>query len=72
MKVITANFVTCAVKECKTSPASFPLRFQDAELVQQEIEFQPEFIRNIVPRIDWEALRTTASQVKQIQTNRAS
>ena len=63
MKVITANFVTCAVKECKTSPASFPLHFHDAELEQQELEFQPEFIRNIVPRIDWEALRATANEV---------
>ncbi|KAJ5860610.1 AdoMet-dependent tRNA methyltransferase complex subunit, partial [Penicillium soppii] len=57
MKVITANFVTCAVKDCKTSPASFPLHFHDAELEQQELEFQPDFIRNIIPRIDWEALR---------------
>lgn len=63
MKVITANFVTCAVKECKTSPASYPLHFHDAELEQQEQEFQPEFIRNIVPRIDWDALRTTANEV---------
>ncbi|CAG8918016.1 unnamed protein product [Penicillium salamii] len=63
MKVITANFVTCAVKECKTSPASFPLHFHDAELEQQELEFQPEFIRNVIPRIDWEALRATANEL---------
>lgn len=63
MKVITANFVTCAVKECKTSPASFPLHFQDAELEQQELDFQPEFIRNILPRIDWVALRTISNEV---------
>ncbi|KAJ5468681.1 hypothetical protein N7475_006433 [Penicillium sp. IBT 31633x] len=62
MKVITANFVTCAVKECKTSPASFPLHFQDAELEQQELELQPEFIRNILPRLDWQALRATANE----------
>ncbi|OQD82781.1 hypothetical protein PENANT_c020G03322 [Penicillium antarcticum] len=63
MKVITANFVTCAVKECKTSPESYPLHFHDAELEQQEQEFQPEFIRNIVPRIDWDALRTTSNEL---------
>ena len=63
MKVITANFVTCAVKECKASPASFPLHFHDAELELQELEFQPEFIRNVIPRIDWEGLRVTASEV---------
>lgn len=63
MKVITANFVTCAVKECKTSPTSFPLHFHDAELEQTELDFQPEFIRNILPRIDWQGLRVTASEV---------
>ncbi|KAJ5130175.1 uncharacterized protein N7515_006214 [Penicillium bovifimosum] len=63
MKVLTANFVTCAVKDCKTSPASFPLHFHDAELEQEELEFQPEFIRNILPRIDWPALCTTANEL---------
>lgn len=63
MKVITANFVTCSVKECKTSPNAFPLHFHDAELEMQELDFQPEFIRNVIPRIDWEALRVTANEV---------
>ncbi|KAJ5818285.1 AdoMet-dependent tRNA methyltransferase complex subunit [Penicillium riverlandense] len=63
MKVITANFVTCAVKECKTAQTSFPLHFHDAELEQQELDFQPEFIRNILPRVDWEALRVTANEL---------
>ena len=63
MKVLTANFVTCAVKSCKSSAASFPLHFRDAELEQQELEFQPTFIRNVLPRVDWDALRTTATEV---------
>lgn len=63
MKIVTANFVTCAVKSCKTSAASFPLHFQDAELEQQDIEFRPSFVRNLLPRIDWDALKTTAAEV---------
>ncbi|KAL2215680.1 hypothetical protein M432DRAFT_626416 [Thermoascus aurantiacus ATCC 26904] len=63
MKVITVNFITCAVKSCKTSPSSFPLHFRDAELEQQELNFQPEFIRNVLPRIDWDGLRITASEL---------
>jgi len=65
MKVITVNFITCAVKSCKTSPSSFPLHFRDAELEQQELNFQPEFIRNVLPRIDWDGLRITASEVSR-------
>jgi hypothetical protein len=68
MKVITANFVTCAVKECKTSAASFPLHFHDAELEQQELDFQPEFIRNVLPRVDWDSLRITANEVGHYHT----
>ena len=64
MKIITANFVTCAVKDCKTSPASFPLHFHDAELEQTELDFQPEFIRNVLPRVDWDSLRVTATEVR--------
>lgn len=65
MKVITANFMTCAVKGCKASPASFPLHFCDAELELQELDFEAEFIRNIIPRIDWDGLRVTANEVSK-------
>ena len=66
MKVLTSNFTACAVKACKTSSASFPLHFRNAELELQELDFQPEFIRNILPRIDWNALQMTANEVARI------
>jgi multifunctional methyltransferase subunit TRM112 len=62
MKVLTLNFLTCAVKSCKTSAASFPLHPKDAELVQDEIEINPKLLVNILPRIDWVALGVTASE----------
>ncbi|KAI9892817.1 MAG: hypothetical protein M1814_000976 [Vezdaea aestivalis] len=63
MKILTANFLTCAVKACKSSPDSFPLHFRDAELVKQEIDYNPAFLRNLMPRIDWDALKTTAGEL---------
>ncbi|KAI9704219.1 MAG: type I protein arginine N-methyltransferase Rmt1 [Candelina mexicana] len=63
MKILTVNFLTCAIKSCKSSPASFPLHFKDAELEQQQIAFNPKFIQNILPRIDWEGLKTTAAEL---------
>lgn len=65
MKVITANFMTCAVKSCKTSSASFPLHFRDAELELQELDFEADFIRNIIPRVDWDGLQVTANEVSR-------
>ncbi|RVX68835.1 hypothetical protein B0A52_07490 [Exophiala mesophila] len=63
MKLLTTNFLTCAVKTCKTSPESYPLHFRDATLQKTEIEFNPLFMRNILPRVNWEALKTTAQEL---------
>jgi multifunctional methyltransferase subunit TRM112 len=63
MKILTTNFLTCAVKSCKSSPASFPLHFKDAVLERTEIAFNPLFMTNILPRLNWDALRTTAMEL---------
>ena len=63
MKILTVNFLTCAVRACKTSPLSFPLHFQDAELEQSDMEYNVSFLWNVLPRIDWEALKVTAKEV---------
>lgn len=64
MKLLTLNFLTCARKACKSSPAAFPLHPRDAELEVVETDLNPPFIRNILPRLEWEALRTLASEVR--------
>lgn len=55
--------MTCAVKACKSSSNSYPLHPKDAELVQDDIEVNPQLLINLMPRIDWPALSTTASEV---------
>lgn len=66
MKVLSLNFVNCAAKACKSTSSSFPLHPKDAELVQDEIELNPDMLINVLPRIDWPALRTTSSEVSHI------
>ncbi len=63
MKVLTLNFLTCAVKACKSSSDSFPLHPKDAELVEDEIDINPQLIINVLPRLDWTALKTTSTEV---------
>lgn len=63
MKILTTNFLTCAVKSCRSSPTSFPLHFRDASLARTEIPFQPLFILNILPRLDYDSLTTTATEL---------
>ncbi|OTB05807.1 hypothetical protein M426DRAFT_319489 [Hypoxylon sp. CI-4A] len=63
MKVLSLNFLTCAVKACKSSSNSYPLHPKDAELVQDEIEVNEQLLVNLLPRIDWTALSTTATEL---------
>ncbi|KAM3516033.1 hypothetical protein MY11210_000315 [Beauveria gryllotalpidicola] len=63
MKILSLNFVNCAAKACKATSESFPLHPKDAELVQDEIELNPAMLINVLPRLDWAALRTTSSEL---------
>ncbi|KAK1760458.1 hypothetical protein QBC47DRAFT_367164 [Echria macrotheca] len=63
MKVLTLNFLTCAVKSCKSSSDSFPLHPKDAELAKDDVEINPQLLANVLPRLDWNALRTTSTEL---------
>lgn len=63
MKLLTLNFLTCARKTCKSSPAAFPLHPKEAELEQIEVDLNPLFIKNMLPRLDWAAMRTLTQEV---------
>lgn len=63
MKLLTLNFLTCARKACKLVPEAFPLQPKDAELEQVETELNVGFIANILPRLEWPAMRQISSQV---------
>ncbi|RKF76633.1 Multifunctional methyltransferase subunit trm112 [Golovinomyces cichoracearum] len=63
MKVLTLNFLQCAVKSCKSSSASFPLHPKDCELVNDSVAPNLKLLQNILPRIDWKALGITAIEI---------
>jgi len=64
MKLLTHNFLNCAAKSCKASPDAFPLKFEEAELTAMEMDYNPQFLINVLPRVDWPALVQTAIEVK--------
>ncbi|KAH7886804.1 hypothetical protein F5I97DRAFT_1936423 [Phlebopus sp. FC_14] len=61
VRLITHNLLACHVKGCTTN--NFPLIFQDVHVELQEADLNPDFIRNIVPRLEWDALVDAAKQV---------
>ncbi|KAK3115940.1 hypothetical protein LTR53_004218 [Teratosphaeriaceae sp. CCFEE 6253] len=63
MKLLTLNFLTCARKTCKSTAAAFPLHPKEAELEQVEINMNPLFLKNILPRLDWEAIKTLTTEL---------
>ncbi|KAJ3071343.1 hypothetical protein HDU98_005474 [Podochytrium sp. JEL0797] len=48
----------CHVKGCATD--NFPLQITEAELEQVEVEFNEDFMRRMINKIEWPALVQTA------------
>ncbi|CAK4034493.1 Multifunctional methyltransferase subunit trm112 [Lecanosticta acicola] len=63
MKLLTLNFLTCARKACKSSPDAFPLHPKEAELEQVETDCNPLLIKNLLPRLDWNALKILTNEL---------
>ncbi|KTW31400.1 hypothetical protein T552_00045 [Pneumocystis carinii B80] len=59
----TANFLQCVIKKCQSSAKSYPLRFENAHIVQKTLEFNPEFLLNIISRVDWKAFILTLEEL---------
>ncbi|KIJ09316.1 hypothetical protein PAXINDRAFT_164387 [Paxillus involutus ATCC 200175] len=61
VRLITHNLLACHVKGCTSN--NFPLMFQDVQIELREAEFNPDFVTNILPRLEWGALVDAAKQV---------
>ncbi|KAI8824661.1 hypothetical protein BJ741DRAFT_633113 [Chytriomyces cf. hyalinus JEL632] len=49
MRLLTHNMLMCHVKGCSTD--NFPLRIEDAEMEQVEVEFNEDFCRRLINKI---------------------
>lgn len=66
MKFLTTNFVQCAVRSCAKSGSEFPLKYDvnpAQDLAHQPTDFDPMFVINIVPKLDWQALVLVAREL---------
>ncbi|KAG8689596.1 hypothetical protein FRC11_001727, partial [Ceratobasidium sp. 423] len=60
VRLITHNILACHAKNCTSN--NFPLKFKDAQLAIKEAEFNSDFLRKFMPRLEWGALVDTARQ----------
>ncbi|CAE6534688.1 unnamed protein product [Rhizoctonia solani] len=61
VRLITHNILACHAKNCTSN--NFPLTFKDAQLATKQAEFNPDFLRKFMPRLEWGALVDTARQL---------
>ncbi|XP_071834409.1 multifunctional methyltransferase subunit TRM112-like protein [Apostichopus japonicus] len=57
MKLLTHNMLTSHVKGVKNG---YPLKIEVNEMKIREVDFNPEFISRMIPRIEWKALYEAA------------
>ncbi|KAI0317815.1 hypothetical protein OF83DRAFT_1171671 [Amylostereum chailletii] len=58
VRLITHNLLACHVKGCTTN--NFPLQLKDVKLAERATDFNSDFIRGFIPKIEWSALVATA------------
>ena len=61
VRLITHNLLACHAKGCTTN--NFPLKFSNVKLALREADFNPDFLRGFLPRIEWDALVQASREV---------
>ena len=65
VKLFTHNLLCCAAKNCTSKPEAYPLIFENAQVECTEVTYNPQFLINMLPRIEWDALCQTVDKVRQ-------
>jgi multifunctional methyltransferase subunit TRM112 len=63
VRLFTHNLLACHAKSCVGAPAAFPLAFKDVTIAVREAEFNADFLRGFMSRLEWGALVSAAKQV---------
>lgn len=62
MRLFTHNFLQCHVKGCNGD--NYPLPITEAEIEEKESEFNGEFLRGFLTRIDYTVLLNAVQEVR--------
>jgi multifunctional methyltransferase subunit TRM112 len=64
VRLLTQNLLSCPSRVC-AYPTNFPLSFRNVERLEvAEAEYNEEFLRGVLSRIEWDALRKSAAEVR--------
>lgn len=65
MRILSHNMLMCNVKGCVSN--NFPLIIRATQVENIESPFNPEFVINVLPKLDWPALVKGAAYVRLAQ-----
>eukprot|EP00088_Acartia_fossae_P005480 TRINITY_DN12444_c0_g1_i1.p1 TRINITY_DN12444_c0_g1~~TRINITY_DN12444_c0_g1_i1.p1 ORF type:complete len:125 (+),score=21.07 TRINITY_DN12444_c0_g1_i1:41-415(+) len=65
MKLLTHNMLTS--KAIKKVTTGYPLLIEARDVKVSEVEFNPDFISRIIPKVDWECLCRAAEQLGHLE-----
>ena len=57
MKLLTHNMLQCHIKGVRNG---YPFKIEAQTVVTHEMDYDPDFLRHVFPRIEWAALREAA------------
>ena len=72
VRLLTHNLLACHARLCTQTSNNFPLRFKDVKLEIAETEYNEAFLRGFLPKIEWDALVSTAEQLGDTSLPKAS
>jgi len=58
MKLLTHNMLQCHIKNVTNG---YPFKIEADKIEIKEVDYDPDFLRHIFPRINWSALKEAAS-----------
>jgi multifunctional methyltransferase subunit TRM112 len=57
MKLLTHNMLQCHIKGVRNG---YPFKIEAEKVATHEMDYDPDFLRHVFPRIEWAALREAA------------
>ncbi|WZN63513.1 multifunctional methyltransferase subunit TRM112 [Chloropicon roscoffensis] len=61
MKLLTHNLLECHIKGVTNK---YPFLVEAQQVEQTEVDFNPDFLRRMYPKLDWKAFKDTAEGLK--------
>lgn len=62
MKLLTHNMLQCHIKGVQNG---YPFKIEAEKIEEHDMEYDPDFLRHIFPRIQWSAFREGAAALGQ-------